>query len=137
MNIRFDFRDLDRVHARISSFAATQTMLIAGPLIIESIKANSAAGRDAKGQQMKPYTPEYAKRRKAMGLETGHVDLRTKKSDTILDTLAVENGIVGVPTSKEGQALGLQRDRDWMGVSKEVAEQAIPHALIEGINKLT
>lgn len=137
MNIRFDFRDLDRVFARLSSFVATQTMLIAGPLVIESIKANSAAGRDAKGQQMKPYTPEYAKRRKAMGLQTGHVDLRTKKSDTILDTLATEGNRTSVPASKEGQAEGLQSQRDWLGADKETVEQAIPHALVEGINKLT
>lgn len=108
--ISFGFTATDRLRA-------FDPLPIAGAEIGRGIRENTARSVDANGRAFDPYTPAYARRRQRMGLTT-RVTLRVRAEDSLLDTLGEHSpGEISVSPSREGQSLGLQKEREFMGVT--------------------
>lgn len=133
ITIRFDFRDLDRVLGRITSFVATDTMKTIAPIVKEDITKRTAAGDDANDQKFDAYTEDYAKTRAKKNLQVTPVNL--KVTGNLLDSISAEGNRISVPQELEGQAEGLMKKRKWLGVGAKTIKK-IETALARAINKL-
>jgi hypothetical protein len=89
--------------------------------VIRSIRVDVQQGLSPDGSALSPYEANYAKWRMARGLSST-VNLRVKQEDSMLDTLGAttidrNHSVISVASDREGQAEGLSKKRQFMGVS--------------------
>lgn len=135
LSIHFDMRELNEMMERLADELETQTMPIAGPIVIEEIRANAAQGQGPDGAMWPRYTKEYAAVRAKKKLRIDVVNLRVTGRYLDVD-LQSEGRRISVPQSVEGQAIGLSSKRPHFGASQKAIDR-IEHGVVDHVNRLT
>lgn len=98
-----------------------QSVMTAAVTVRDSIRSNSAIGVDVNAKNFKPYTPAYAKVRRAKGLRIDRVNLRVTgglMKSLVIRRVTNNEVVLTLPSEYQPIGQGNQNHRNWFGIGK-------------------